>query len=321
MSSAIVKTTEINFQHESVMVKEVLNGLHLQPQGIYVDLTFGRGGHSKAILNYLANAENAKVFAMDKDPAAQETAQALEQADPRFKFQHQTFSHVLEFCKSLGIIGKVNGVVMDLGVSSPQLEEGQRGFSFKNNGPLDMRMDPTHGVSAAEWINTAEEAQIQTVFKDYGEERYSKRIAHAIIEARSVHPINTTEQLADIISRAHPAWEHHKHPATRCFQAIRIYINHELEELSSCLQDILTVLAPSGRLVVISFHSLEDRLVKRFIQKHEQDPAPRGLPLQTSQLQRSLRKVGRKQKPTSEEIAHNRRARSAVLRVAEKLEH
>lgn len=353
MSIAQVKSIGETFDHESVMVEEVLAGLNLskgsvkkdsqdsqdskytkdrdrnkvtdskdfqdiRTEGIFVDLTFGRGGHTQAILACVS--ANARVFAMDKDPAAKKTAEVLEQRDPRFKFKSETFSNVYEFCQSFGIVGKVNGVLLDLGVSSPQLEEGQRGFSFKNAGPLDMRMDPTQGMSAAEWIKTASESDIQQVLKEYGEERFYKRIARAIVEARDVEAITTTEQLADIVSRANPAWEKHKHPATRSFQAIRIFINNELQELSRCLDKMIAVLAPKGRLVVISFHSLEDRVVKQFIQQHERDQHPRSLPLLAKDLKPAFRRIGSKQKPSDLEILHNRRARSAVLRVAEKVE-
>lgn len=312
-----MEITQGPFVHEAVMVAEVVSGLNLQKDGIYVDLTFGRGGHSRAILENLS--EKAQVFAMDKDPEAALVAKNLEILDLRFKFKADTFSHVVEFCEFFGIKGQVNGLLMDLGVSSPQLEDEKRGFSFIKNGPLDMRMDPTQGISAADWINTAEESQIQKVFKEYGEERFNKRIARAIVETRRENPITTTEQLSEIIKRAHPAWEKHKHPATRCFQAIRIYINRELEELATCLEQVVSILAPNGRLVVISFHSLEDRAVKHFIQQHEQDQHPRDLPILANTLPRILQRVGNKQKPTPEEINRNRRARSAVLRVAEKV--
>lgn len=315
------------YTHISVMVDEVMEGLNIKQNnrqedgvaqnGIFVDATYGRGGHTRALLDHLG--KDAKVFAMDRDPEAAKGAHQLEARDPRFHFQSQSFSHLAEFCADYGITGKVNGLLLDLGVSSPQLEEGARGFSFLNKGPLDMRMDPTQGISAADWINTAEESTIQFVLKEYGEERFSKRIAHAIVQARNTSPIHTTDELADIVSKAHPAWEKHKHPATRSFQAIRIFINNELEELSSCLEQSLTVLAPHGRLVAISFHSLEDRMVKRFIQKYERDTHPKDLPIQASEVNSKLKRVGRKQKPSDKEVSENRRARSAVLRVAERI--
>jgi len=324
MSVARVKSINHICEHDSVMVEEVLIGLNLsvdervKNDGIYVDLTFGRGGHSRAILDFASS--NARVFALDKDPAAKKTAEVLEQQDPRFKFKAETFSKVDEFCQSFGILGKVNGVLMDVGVSSPQLDEGDRGFSFKTKGPLDMRMDPTKGLSAADWINTVEVSEIERVLKEYGEERFYKRIAQAIVLAREQTPITTTEQFAEIVSKANPAWEKHKHPATRTFQAIRIFINNELQELSLCLDKIISVLAPKGRLVVISFHSLEDRIVKQFIQRETSDKHPKGLPILAKDMKPLLRKIGRKQKPSPEEILRNRRARSAVLRVAEKME-
>lgn len=320
------------YTHTSIMVDEVLEGLNVkqnnvkkeciqqidtQKNGIFVDATFGRGGHTRALLEHLGT--EAKVFAMDRDPEAALVAHALEASDSRFHFQSQSFSHLTEFCHAFGITGKVNGLLLDLGVSSPQLEKGARGFSFLNPGPLDMRMDPTQGMSAADWINSAEESEIQFVLKEYGEERFSKRIAHAIVQARRAVPIHTTEQLAEIVSKAHPAWERHKHPATKSFQAIRIFINNELEELSSCLDQSLAVLAPEGRLVVISFHSLEDRIVKRFIQKHERDTHPKDLPIRAIEVTSKLKRVGRKQKPSTQELSENRRSRSAVLRIAERI--
>lgn len=303
-------------EHKPVMLSEVIKGLNIRPDGIYIDATFGRGGHARAILQALGN--EGRLYAMDRDPQAQTYAIDLMDKDARFSFKSQAFSGLSEFCDAFNIKNKVNGIVLDLGVSSPQLDQADRGFSFKMSGPLDMRMDPTQGISAADWINAAKEEEIQTVLRDFGEERFYKRIANAIVIARNSTPITSTEQLAEIVKRANPAWEKHKHPATRSFQAIRIYINRELEELSSCLNQVLSVLAPEGRLVVICFHSLEDRLVKQFIHKNENDIYPKDLPIQSAKLVIPLRRIGAKQKANALEVANNPRSRSAVLRVAEK---
>lgn len=305
-------------EHQAVMVNEVLEGLNIQKQGIYIDATFGRGGHSKAILAKLN--EEGRVFAMDKDPEAEQAAKDLSANDPRFVFKRGSFSGVYAYCEELGLVGKIAGILMDLGVSSPQLDKPSRGFSFRLDGPLDMRMDPSSGISAAEWLNTAEEAEISNVLKEYGEERFHKRMARAIINARSQSPITTTLQLAEIITKANPAWERHKNPATRSFQAIRIYINRELEDLTLGLEQALKVLLPEGRLVVISFHSLEDRIVKRFIQKNEEgNSVPHYLPLPTENFGKKCLRIGKKRKASEAELALNPRARSAILRVAEKI--
>ncbi len=304
-------------EHQSVMVKEVLEGLNIQKQGIYIDATFGRGGHSEVILNELS--KEGRVIAMDKDPEAQKVAEALSVADPRFVFKRGSFSGIYTLCEELGLLGEVAGILMDLGVSSPQLDTASRGFSFRLDGPLDMRMDPSVGISAAEWLNTAEEAEISRVLKEYGEERFHRRMARAIINARTMSPITTTFQLAEIISKANPAWERHKNPATRSFQAIRIYINRELEDLALGLEQALEVLQPKGRLVVISFHSLEDRIVKQFIQKNAQGMIfPSYLPIPPQPMGKKCHRIGKKMKASKAEIAANPRARSAILRVAEK---
>jgi 16S rRNA (cytosine1402-N4)-methyltransferase len=304
--------------HQAIMVTEVLTGLKVQPEGVYVDATFGRGGHTKAILSALG--PNGRLLVMDRDPVAVEVAQALAEGDSRVSVRHSPFSKLYAFCQDRGVVGKVNGVLLDLGVSSPQLDTADRGFSFRLDGPLDMRMDPTAGVSATEWINQADEQDISEVLKMYGEERFHRRMAVAIVAARALRPIKTTLELANIVSKANPAWEKHKHPATRAFQAIRLFVNNELGELSQCLEQILSVLAPKGRLVVLSFHSLEDRIVKQFIQKHERgDEHPRGLPIPFKDLNQRLKRVGNKTKPSDAEVQDNPRARSAVLRIAERL--
>lgn len=303
--------------HIPVMLDPVLEGLNVRPDGIYIDATFGRGGHARAILAVLN--QKGRLLLLDRDPEAIREAQQLAANDARVIVRQGTFQNLYVIAESENWIGKVNGILFDLGVSSPQLDSADRGFSFKSDGPLDMRMDPSTGISAAEWINTAEESDISEVLKTLGEERFHRRIAHAIIAARNVKPITTTRALAEIVSKANPAWEKIKHPATRSFQAIRMFINNELEEITLGLDQALEILAVGGRLAVISFHSLEDRLVKRFIQKHERgDEYPIGLPILASQMNQRLKRLGRSIKPTGLEIAKNKRARSAILRLAEK---
>lgn len=303
--------------HIPVMLEPVLQGLNIRADGIYIDATFGRGGHARAILDKLNH--NGRLLVLDRDPEAIFEAKALAAADKRVLVRQGTFKNLFVFCESENWIGKVNGILFDLGVSSPQLDSADRGFSFKNDGSLDMRMDPATGISAADWLNSAEESEINEVLKIFGEERFHRRIAHAIIAARNVAPITTTRQLREIVSKANPAWEKNKHPATRSFQAIRIFINNELEEITCGLDQALEILAVGGRLAVISFHSLEDRIVKRFIQKHEKgDEHPIGLPIFASQMNQRLRRLGRSIKPAVWEIAKNNRARSAILRLAEK---
>jgi 16S rRNA (cytosine1402-N4)-methyltransferase len=304
--------------HTPVLLEETLQALKIEAAGFYIDATFGRGGHAGAILERLD--QNGHLLVIDKDLEAIQYAKALFANDKRVIVKQGSYSNLLHFCQELKITGTVKGVLLDLGVSSPQLMAPERGFSFQKEGPLDMRMDRSTGLSAADWVNTAEESEISGVLKKYGEERFHKRIARAIIVARAISPFTTTIQLAEVIAKANPSWEKHKHPATRCFQAIRIFINNELTELSQCLEQSLEVLAPQGRIVVISFHSLEDRMVKRFIQRYEQDLAhPIGLPIRHAELKPRLQRVGRKIKPQEKEIFKNSRARSAVLRVAQKM--
>jgi len=313
-----------NFSHVSVLLNESLEGLSIKPEGIYIDCTFGRGGHSRHILSQLESA--GRLYAIDRDPQAIEEAQKIQ--DPRFTIIQGPFSHLSSYIETYDLVGKVDGILMDLGVSSPQLDDPERGFSFMRNGPLDMRMDPTSGQSAAQWLQVAEESDIAWVLKTFGEERFAKRIARAIVEHREdaeKTPLTTTKQLADLISQASPFKEKKKHPATRSFQAIRIYINSELDEIAAALKACLPALKTGGRLSVISFHSLEDRLVKRFIRKESKGPQiPHGLPLTEDQIKAlgtpALKPIGKAYKPTSLEIEHNTRARSSVLRVAERLE-
>ncbi|AWK43286.1 MULTISPECIES: 16S rRNA (cytosine(1402)-N(4))-methyltransferase RsmH [Photorhabdus] len=308
-----------HFKHTSVLLDEAVNGLNIRENGIYIDGTFGRGGHSRLILSQLGT--EGRLIAIDRDPQAIEVAKAI--TDPRFSIVHGPFSKLAHYTEKAGLIGKIDGVLLDLGVSSPQLDDPERGFSFMRDGPLDMRMDPTRGQSAAEWLMNATADDIAWVLKTFGEERFAKRIARAIVACNQEEPITRTKALADLIAQASPIKEKHKHPATRSFQAIRIYINSELEEIEQALEGALQVLAPQGRLSVISFHSLEDRIVKRFIRQNSRGPqVPAGLPLTEEQLKarggRSLKSIG-KMKPSEEEVADNPRARSSVLRFAEKV--
>jgi len=304
--------------HTSVLLEEVIEGLSISADGVYFDGTFGRGGHAKEILARLG--KQGKLIGIDKDPNAVVTAQKKFGNDERFIMEQDSFSHLGNIAKQHDVTGKVNGILLDLGVSSPQLEEAERGFSFLREGPLDMRMDPTSGISAAKWLESVEETEMVRVFREYGEERYSRRIARALIKARQEAPIITTLQLAEIVKAAHPAWEKGKHPATRIFQAIRIFINNELDDLKHCLEQSIDVLAVGGRLVVISFHSLEDRIVKRFMREHVKgDEFPSGVPVLHSELNQRLKQIGRAIKPSVAEISENIRARSAVLRIAEKI--
>lgn len=305
--------------HLSVLLAESLSALQIRPDGIYVDATFGRGGHSSAILQGLG--ENGRLLAMDKDPEAIRAAEAMFGKDERFSIVHGSFAMLAQEVDKRGWRGRVDGVLLDLGVSSPQLDDASRGFSFLRDGPLDMRMDPTSGKSAADWLAVAKEGEIADVLKEYGEERFAKRIARALVRSRDEEgPIRTTGRLAEIVAAANPRWERDKHPATRSFQAIRIFVNRELEDLDRCLEQVVELLAPGGRLAVISFHSLEDRRVKRFIRRHAKgEELPPGLPIREEQLKRSLRAVGRAIRAGEDELAVNPRARSAVLRVAEKI--
>ena len=305
------------YTHRPVLLDEVIEALDIQSSGIYVDGTFGRGGHANAILNRLG--EKGHLFAMDKDPQAVAAAKEIFAHDARFSIEQGSFSQMRRYIANRQWLGKVNGILLDLGVSSPQLDDPQRGFSFRLEGVLDMRMDTTSGQTAAQWINQAKEAELAQVFRNYGEERYAKRIAGAIIKARSEAPITTTIQLANIIAQANPAWEEGKHPATRCFQAIRIFINKELEDLQQSLPQSLDILTKGGRLAVISFHSLEDRIVKRFIRDQSRgDNYPPDLPIMAVHIKPKLRAVGKAIYPNAQEIRSNPRARSAVLRVAER---
>jgi 16S rRNA (cytosine1402-N4)-methyltransferase len=298
----------MQYLHQPVLLEEVIKNLAIKEDGIYIDATFGRGGHAKAILQRLGS--KGKLFAIDKDPEAIAYAeQDPVFKDERFYIQQGSFVMLKVLAKQQNIIGKVNGILLDLGVSSPQLENAKRGFSFLKEGPLDMRMDPTQGISATQWLSKAKEDDIAKVLKEYGEERFARRIASAIVSERRLRPITSTTQLAAIVTKANPKWEKHKHPATRTFQAIRIFINKELENLIFLLDQCMEILTSGGRLLVISFHSLEDRIVKQFIQQKAKGGEP---------LPPTLRIID-KVKPTPAEIAINPRARSAILRIAEKI--
>lgn len=303
--------------HRTVMLSEATENLKIDPSGIYIDATFGRGGHSRAILNALN--ENGKLFALDKDPDAAKFAKENFADETRFKFIAASFDEIKKIAELEQIVGKVAGILFDLGVSSPQLDNAERGFSFLAEGPLDMRMNNASGQSAAVWLATAKENEIADVLWKFGEERFSRRIAKAIVAARKESPLQTTTQLAAIVSAANPRWEQHKHPATRSFQAIRIFINNELTELEVALSEGVDILRGNGRLVVISFHSLEDRIVKRFIRKlsHAQPPLI-NLPSYKDEESQVLRAIGRSIKPSAQEVEENPRSRSAIMRVAEK---
>jgi len=305
-------------QHITVLLNEAVAALITDSSGFYVDGTFGRGGHSALIMQQLS--ADGRLLGIDKDLAAIATANARFADDSRFAIAHGSFAELAQLVAERDMTGKVAGVLLDLGVSSPQLDEAERGFSFMQDGPLDMRMDQTRGQSAADWINSASEDDIIWVFREYGEERFAKRMARAIIAERQKMPFTRTKRLAEVIKEANPAWEKGKHPATRAFQAIRIQVNNELTDLDSVLEQALAVLAPGGRLVVISFHSLEDRAVKRFIRRQELgDPVPKGLPLRDDQLNKRMRSLSKAVKASDEEVNANVRSRSAVMRVAEKL--
>ena len=305
-------------EHQTVLLEEAVTGLINDIDGVYVDGTFGRGGHSRLLLSKLG--PNARLIGIDKDPQAVASGHALAQQDRRFAMVQGSFADVRTLLAAEHVDKPIAGVLLDLGVSSPQLDQAERGFSFINDGALDMRMNPAAGESAADWLARAEEAEIARVLKEYGEERFAKRIARAIVEARVEQPIVGTLQLAKIVAEANPAWEKGKNPATRAFQAIRIHVNNELGDLERFLAEVLDVLAIGGRLAVISFHSLEDRLVKRFMRGHVRgDDLPSYIPVTSSQLQIRLRTLGKAIKPSAQEVELNPRARSAVLRVAEKV--
>jgi 16S rRNA (cytosine1402-N4)-methyltransferase len=304
--------------HQPVLLEEAVEALKLVPNGVYVDGTFGRGGHSQVIVEALGPL--GRLIVLDKDAVAIQHAQQLFNQDARVLAIQDSFANLDDIAKDLDIHRKISGVLLDLGVSSPQLDEAERGFSFMQTGPLDMRMNTSQALTAEKFVNYTSEAEMVDVFKTYGEERYARRIVRAIIRKRTeLGPIKTTTELAEIVKEAHPAWEKHKHPATRVFQAIRIYINQELDDLSKGLKQCVQVLAPHGRLAVISFHSLEDRIVKRFMRAEEEGVRlPKNLPVMDSETKTHFKRVGKAIKPTDEEVSENVRARSAILRIGEK---
>ena len=309
--------------HITVLLHEAVDALAIKPEGTYIDGTFGRGGHSRLILSKLG--EGGRLIAFDKDPEAVDTAQAIN--DERFSIKHGDFLDLQRILQDMSIT-RVDGVLLDLGMSSPQLDEASRGFSFGSDGPLDMRMDTSQGQTAAEWLASVSESQLGKVIKDYGEERFARQIARAIVVSRTRQPIVTTLQLAEIVASVVRSRggrrENKQNPSTRTFQAIRIYLNQELEGLSLILPQCVTHLNPSGRLVVISFHSLEDRIVKRFMRAAANtDELPRGLPLRAKEVQdfsnQALKLVSKAIRPSQVEVSANVRARSAVMRVAERV--
>jgi len=311
--------TEI-FTHQPVLLNEAVDALGIKANGIYIDGTFGRGGHSAAILSQLG--ESGKLIAFDQDPEAVATAHQRFDTDARFEIVHENFSGMADVVNAKGLTGKVDGILLDIGVSSPQFDDSSRGFSFSQSGPLDMRMNPEQGESAAEWLQKAEPKDIARVLKVYGEEKFAKRIAWAIADSREENPITTTQELATIIDGAVPKskQDKNKHPATRSFQAIRIFINKELDVLQEVLDQVNDLLSVGGRLAVISFHSLEDRITKRFIKKMTSEPpALHDLPIRNDDIVKPMKKIGKAIKAGKAELDVNPRARSAVLRIAERV--
>ncbi len=301
--------------HRTVLLREAVSALNVKTDGIYVDGTFGRGGHSRELLSRLG--DRGRLIALDRDPQA--VAAAVQMNDARLTVRRARFSAMTAVLHELAVEG-VDGVLLDLGVSSPQLDQAERGFSFRQDGPLDMRMDPESGPSAADWLMQAPEKEIGEVIKKYGEERFAKQIARAIVKARSQRSLERTGELAEIVAKAIPSREPRQDPATRTFQAIRIFINQELEELEMTLPQCVACLNPGARLVVISFHSLEDRIVKRFMVKLSTPEVPKRLPLRESEMPKGvLRLVGKPVRADEQEVATNPRARSAIMRVAERL--
>ncbi|MDO9619806.1 MAG: 16S rRNA (cytosine(1402)-N(4))-methyltransferase RsmH [Pseudomonas sp.] len=309
-----------NFRHITVLLDEAVEGLAVRANGCYLDGTFGRGGHSRLILEKLG--PDGRLLGFDKDPLAIATGNALAAEDGRFVVVQRSFAELGAELTQRALGGQVSGILLDLGVSSPQLDDAERGFSFMNDGPLDMRMNPDAGVSAADFIASAAEEEIARVFKDYGEERFAKRMARAVVLRRAEQPFTRTADLAQVLTVANPAWEKGKNPATRAFQGLRIYINNELGDLESGLDAALENLEVGGRLVVISFHSLEDRIVKLFMRKHakgEMDKLPRDLPIIPKAFEPRLRLIGKPVFASEAELAANPRSRSAVMRIAEKV--
>lgn len=305
-------------EHTPVLLDEVLAALDVKRDGCYLDATFGRGGHAAAILERVG--ANGRLIAIDRDPEAIRAGRERFGHDARLTLVGSPFSQLLSIVTDLDLTARLDGVLFDLGVSSPQLDDAARGFSFSQDGPLDMRMDNTVGITAAQWLARAPENEIARVIREYGEERFAKRIARAIVARREQAPITRTGELAQLVADVVPTREPGKHPATRTFQAIRIHINRELEEIEAALHGAVQALRAGGRLAVISFHSLEDGLVKRFIQRHSrEDPIYAGLPEVPPEARPKLKRIGKAVRPSAAEIQRNPRARSAILRVAERL--
>lgn len=310
--------------HIPVLLHECMYGLNIKADGVYIDGTFGRGGHSRQILSKLG--PNGRLIGLDRDLTAVAVGRELEKEDPRFSIIHTPFSRLADVCEELDLVGKIDGILLDIGVSSPQLDDGQRGFSFDKEGPLDMRMDQSAPKSAQSVISEYDEKQLSYIFKVYGEERFATKVARAIVRRREEQPFTNTKDLAAVIAAAIPGKPTPKHKATRCFQALRIEVNSELDELKQALKSAIGVLAPQGRLCVISFHSLEDRIVKTFFREEsEGEKVPSSVPLTSAELDRLRRQtatldtVGHAIKASPEELALNVRSRSATLRVAERL--
>jgi 16S rRNA (cytosine1402-N4)-methyltransferase len=309
-----------NFRHITVLLEEAVEGLAVRANGCYLDGTFGRGGHSRLILEKLG--PDGRLLGVDKDPLAIATGNALAAEDGRFVVVQRSFAELGDELAQRALHGNVSGILLDLGVSSPQLDDAERGFSFMHDGPLDMRMNPDAGVSAAAFIASAGEEEIARVFKEYGEERFAKRMARAVVLRRAEQPFERTADLAQVLTVANPAWEKGKNPATRAFQGLRIYINNELGDLERGLDAALESLEVGGRLVVISFHSLEDRIVKLFMRKHakgEMDTLPRDLPIIPKAFEPRLKLIGKPVFASETEVKANPRSRSAVMRIAEKV--
>ncbi len=305
-------------EHISVLPVEAVEALNIMHNGFYIDATFGRGGHSGQILERLG--EEGRLLAFDCDNQAIAHAQNLFGDDSRFTIVKSNYSEMSAAVAEHGVEGNVDGVLFDLGVSSPQLDQAERGFSFDKSGPLDMRMDQSVGQPVSEWLPTVTTEELAEIFREYGDERYAKRIARRVVEAVKLKPITDTVELAEIIKEAHPRWEKHKHPATRCFQAMRININKELDHLKLALESCIGLMRPGGRIVVISFHSLEDRIVKRFFRGPDKNAGlPRGLPVVEDDTPWVLKKIGGSVKPSKDEVARNPRSRSSIMRIAEKV--
>lgn len=304
--------------HQPVLLSEVIEGMNIQPNGIYIDATFGRGGHSRAILKKLDKA--GRLIGIDKDSEAVKAAKQIK--DNRFTIYHGSFSEIKKIAGKENCLGDVSGILLDLGVSSPQLDTPDRGFSFRQEGPLDMRMDTENNYPLSWHLGKLSEKKLEEIIRDYGEEKFARRIAKAIVSARREKTFTTTTQLAEVVAKAHPAWKRGKHPATQTFQALRIFINQELDDLKKTLPDCLDVLKSGGRLLAISFHSLEDRMVKKFIQQEAQGSNEKSLqkiPLRQSEFSARVRCVGRAIRPCAAEVNTNPRAQSAVLRIVEKI--